>query len=203
MAGWNPSSMNRVAVIEADERPARDWMRQSLEQGNALAAAVLARQRFDQGRFRTLVDERLAVRPPTAFATGGVRTARGFDEAFTSVLNEYAERRAACVVVEDDLVRAGDPALNRSNLQSAFLGDRVVNWTDLGPGYCEDAIYTIQAGSSGYPLNAFLTFFSCEKLGLKKGHQLDSGVPNRVAESLVAVIVAAYDAESYLMWDAL
>lgn len=52
-------------------------------------------------------------------------------------------------------------------------------------------------GASGYPMNAFVTSASAEDLGLVDGADLDSGVAGGVVGSLLAVIVAGYDAETY------
>jgi hypothetical protein len=116
------------------------------------------------------------------------------------LLDELAGRGGSCVVVEDDAMRRLDPALSLPRVPpSAFIGDRVVHWTDLQPA--DEALMTIYAGASGYPRNAFVVAMSCAELGLAEGQALDETFADEVARSLVAVLVAAYDAESFLVWD--
>lgn len=54
---------------------------------------------------------------------------------------------------------------------------------------------------SGYPRNAFVVTRSADELGLADRQQAPDDFPNRVAESLSAVIVSVFDDESYLVWD--
>ena len=49
--------------------------------------------------------------------------------------------------------------------------------------------------------NAFVTSAPAEELVLVDGADLDSDVADAVVASLVAVIVAAYDAETYIIWE--
>lgn len=56
---------------------------------------------------------------------------------------------------------------------------------------------------SGYPRNAFVTALSAADLGLADRQQVPADFPERVVGSLLAVIVSAYDDETYLAWDQL
>jgi hypothetical protein len=56
-------------------------------------------------------------------------------------------------------------------------------------------------GSGDYPTNAFVTSASAGELGLVDGADLDSRMADRVVGSLLAVVVAAYDAETYIIWE--
>ncbi|HEV3320796.1 MAG TPA: hypothetical protein VG147_01240 [Solirubrobacteraceae bacterium] len=65
----------------------------------------------------------------------------------------------------------------------------------------EDAIIVVHRGSGGYPTNAFVTSASAEELGLVDGADLNSDIAVADVGSLVAVIVAAYDNETFLIWE--
>jgi hypothetical protein len=77
---------------------------------------------------------------------------------------------------------------------------KVVHWASLADG-AGAAITTLDRGSHGYPTNAFVTEASPKDLGLADGADLDSDFGGSVVASLVAVIVAAYDADSFPIWE--
>jgi GR25 family glycosyltransferase involved in LPS biosynthesis len=118
-----------------------------------------------------------------------------------SVLEKLAERGAACVVVEDDmrLKRHPKPSVD-GLLQTAFVGEQVFHWAGLESG-TEGAVTVLHRGSLGYPTNAFVTSASAGELGLVDGADLDSDIAGRVVGSLMAVVVAAYDNETYIIWE--
>jgi hypothetical protein len=86
-------------------------------------------------------------------------------------------------------------------LLTAFVGEQVLHWADLADG-AKAAILTVHRGSHGYPLNAFVTSMPASELGLVDGADLDSDIASAVVGSFVAVIVAAYDDETFLIWEA-
>jgi hypothetical protein len=143
-------------------------------------------------------DERLS-----QFRRGGVIDAASRPEVdllLGQMLDELAGRGGCCVVIEDDGMRRHYPALSLPGVPpSAFIGDRVVHWADLQPA--DEAIRTIYAGASGYPLNAFVVAKSCDDLRLAEGDALDETFADELARSLAGVLVAAYDAESFLIWE--
>lgn len=59
---------------------------------------------------------------------------------------------------------------------------------------------TIDRGASGYPLNAFVITKSSSDLGLVDGGDAPERLSQEVAASLLAIVVAAFDAESFLIW---
>jgi len=122
-------------------------------------------------------------------------------QALATVLATLAERGAACVVVEDELRSKRGPKANLGGLLlTAFAGEKVIHWAPLADDG-EAATLTLHRGSHGYPTNAFVTSASPGELGLEDGADLDSDIADAVVGSLVAVIVAAYDADSYLIWE--
>ncbi len=56
-------------------------------------------------------------------------------------------------------------------------------------------------GAFGYPLNAFITIKSAAELELVDRQQVPNNFLGEVAKSLMAVIVAAFDAETFMVWD--
>jgi hypothetical protein len=85
-------------------------------------------------------------------------------------------------------------------LQTAFVGEQVFHWAGLESG-AEGAITVLHRGSLGYPTNAFVTSASAEALGLVDGADLDPDLAGPVVGSLLAVIVTAYDDETYIIWE--
>jgi hypothetical protein len=188
---------------EIDQAVALDWLRHSLGQGEVDVISLAARTSIEerQGHAYTLVPDTV---DPARLATprwGGVIGTRSAREALATVLDGLAERGAACLVVEDEvnLKRYPKPSLD-GLLKTAFVGEHVIHWAGLG-GSADDAIVVVHRGSGGYPTNAFVTSASAEELGLVDGADLDSRVGEAVVASLMAVIVAAYDAETYIIWE--
>ncbi|HEX3174294.1 MAG TPA: hypothetical protein VHQ43_08760 [Solirubrobacterales bacterium] len=190
-----------MKVIEANQDEARSWTERWLGAGHALSADVLANAPFGDGRFRTCVSDDVTPERLTKFEEGNMARTKEADEWLAQTLDELTVIGASCLVVEDDLSRPTDPALIRSEIPSAFIGDRVVSWSDLSPGNGEASVKAVMAVGSGYPRNAFVVSQSAANLGLDDRQQVPEDFPSKVAESLLAVIVAIFDAESYLIWD--
>ncbi len=141
---------------------------------------------------------RLAKPSEGAVITPGTGSAR---EALAGVLETLTERGAACVVVEDELSlrRHPKPSLD-GLLLTGFIGEKVIHWAGLEGG-AEDGRLAVDRGSGDYPTNAFVTSTSAGGLGLVDGADIDPDLADRVLGSLMAVIVAAYDAETYIIWE--
>jgi hypothetical protein len=186
---------------EIDKTIALDWLRYSLGQGEVISPAALKFIEEHEGHAYTLAPETVN---PALLATprsGGVIKTRAAREGLATVLETLDERGAACVVVEDELRLKRDPKPSLDGLLlTAFVGERVLHWADLADG-TDAAILTVDRGSHGYPLNAFVTSVSARKLGLVDDVDLHSDIGGAVVGSLVAVIVAAYDDETYIIWE--
>ena len=94
---------------------------------------------------------------------------------------------------------ASDPVVARDTDPMAFAGKRVLHWCDLRDGGQAGA-RTIIKGAHGHPLNAFVTNRSPAELGLLDRRPVPEELARLVAESLLAVVVAVYDGESFLIW---
>jgi hypothetical protein len=192
-----------VHPVEIDKAIALGWLRRSLGRGEVISPAALKFIAERDGRGWALVpetvDRALLSNPDSgAVITGDTGSPR---EALGRVLTMLAERGAACVVVENDLRLKRDPEPRQGDtLLTGYVGEKVIHWAQLADGPA-DAVCTIYRGASGYPTNAFVTSASAEALGLSDGADVDPDVADHVVESLLAVITAAYDAETYIIWE--
>jgi hypothetical protein len=187
---------------EVDHTIALDWLRYSLRQGEIVSPAALKFIEEREGYSYVLVPETIDPVQLSDLRHGMSGTGpTAAQQALVPVLKTLAERGATCVVVEDELSRKNDPKPSLDGLLlTMFVGDKVIHWADLSGG-TDAAILTLHRGSGGYPLNAFVTSASAEELGLVDGADLDSDIAGAAVGSLMAVIVAAYDAETFLIWE--
>jgi hypothetical protein len=194
---------NLPVPLAIDKTIALDWLRYSLGQGEVISPAALKFIEEHEGHSYALVPEtvdpaRLANPYDGAVITPGTGSPR---EALARVLTTLAERGGACTVVEDEMSEKGDanPSWG-GRLLTGFVGEKVIHWAGF-EGNVEDAIIAVDRGSGDYPTNAFVTSVSAQELGLVDGANLDHDIAGPVIGSLMAVIVAAYDAETYIIWE--
>jgi hypothetical protein len=192
---------NVVIPTEIDKTVALDWLRYSLGQGEVVSPVALKFIEGHEGHAYTLapdmVDRALLASP----RSGGVTRTGAARDGLAKVLEGLAERGAACVVVEDELSLKRDPKPSLDGLLlTGFVGEKVIHWASLAGG-ANNAIVAVHRGASGYPTNAFVTSASAQELELVDGADRDSDIAGRVVGSLMAVIVAAYDAETFLIWE--
>jgi hypothetical protein len=190
-----------VIPTEIDQSVALDWLRYSLGQGEVISPAALKVVEEREGHAYTLAPETVDPARLASPSSGGVTGTSAAREALASVLTTLAERGTACVVVEDELRLRRDPKPSLDGLLlTAFVGEQVIHWAGLEGGP-EDAIVAVDRGSHGYPTNVFVTSASAEALGLVDGADLDPDIAGPVVGSLMAVVVAAYDDETYIIWE--
>lgn len=189
-----------MTVIEVNREKARSWTEQWLNAGHAVSAAVLSIAPFHSGIFRTFIGDEVAKEGLPNFESGWAVNVGEARRWLAETLDEQALRGAKCLIVEDDLSRPTDPALLRSDIPSAFIGDRVVSWCDVNPQNGAAAVDRVMYVGSGYPRNAFVVNKSAAELGLIDRQQVSAEFAQQVAASLLAVIVSIFDAESYLVW---
>jgi hypothetical protein len=192
-----------VIPIEIDQTVALEWLHHSLGQGEVEVISSQALQVIEERRGRAYTLAPVTV-DPARLATprwGGVAGTGGAQAALAKVLEGLAERGAACLLVEDEAnwKRYPKPSLD-GLLLTAFVGEQVLHWADLADG-TEAAILTVHRGSGGYPTNVFVTSASAEELRLVDGADLDLDIAGSIVGSLMAVIVAAYDDETYIIWE--
>jgi len=185
-------------IVEAPREEACHWLSGSLRAGFDLSGAVLAAEPFRSGRFQAIVSTNFQ-RSTFDYRVGGVIGQEGAREKLAHLLATLDGRNGGLALVEDDLRRRSDEAILRRNEPSSFIGDRVIHWTDMAAP--EDQLAeTIAHGASGYPLNAFVVTKSSSELGLVDGGDAPGNLAQEVATNLLAIVVAAFDAESFLIW---
>lgn len=191
----------RLQFQELPHQQGRDWVVQSLSNGHEVSAAVLAATPLASGRFLALVSPQVTDERDTHLEEGGVTDSKSADAALTSLLDGLITGPAGCVVVEDDALRRADPAVALGELPTAFIGEHVLHWYDFASSSNSDAATVIRAGATGYPLNAFVLTRGSHDLGLVQGASLPRSFAAEVAQNLAAVIVSAFDAETFVIWD--
>jgi hypothetical protein len=186
---------------DIDLTVALGWFRYSLGQGDVISPQALKIVEKRQGHSYTLAPDTVDPARLAKPHESGLIGTRSAQKGLAVVLDTLAERGAACVVVEDELHLKRDPKADLDGLlPTAFVGERVLHWSNLTGG-TEAAIIVLHRGSHHYPLNAFVTSASEDELGLVNSADLDCDIAGAVVRSLVAVIVAAYDAESFMIWE--
>lgn len=146
-----------VKVQILDSGIAQDWIRGSLAQGSllsmvmterlpALLVAVLMIPRYTDPGARLRLDNHGRGYSPTEV-----------DRVAAQFFHALAACGAQTLVVEDDLARRGDQHLTGD---VAFVDGRVIRWTVLEEGSNAAAVRLLRTGSSGYPLNAFVSILA-------------------------------------------
>jgi len=162
---------------------------------------VLQTAPLRHGRIRAIVPANTPLPLRIDLDEGGIVKAAAANGILAGLLEDMIVSGATTIFIEDSALRRGDPALARADTPVAFLGDKVIRWCELRPGSGSAAVRAVRAGSSGYPLNAFVTGSSATSLGLVDGTAVPNGLASQVVNSLLAVVVSAFDAESFLVWD--
>ena len=193
--------MTEMRLIDLPELAAREWLRDSLLQGHEISAAMLSSGRIDTGRLAAIIPADTDSDRRTKFETGGLVPGSSGTLAEEKLVIDLVARGARCVVIEDELAERTDPWIERTRIESAFIGDRVVHWHELTPKSGADACAAVKTRSSGYPTNAFVTTTTAAELELSRGQALSDVFASSVVRSTIAVLVAAYDAESFVVWD--
>ena len=175
--------------FEIDAQAARSWVEDSLLQGSVLAGALVGS--LNDASYWLLgtgsADGDAFTDPDFERSGGFVGSAVETD--LYAALDSLAALGARGLLVEDDSARRGDP-VRRGPL--AYVGDRVVRWCAIDDTEQVSALLR----SSAYPLTAMVVSSDPVDLGCAQGHDLDVA---SVAGALIALIVAAFDAETYLV----
>lgn len=176
-----------------DAAQARRWVQRSLAQGALLSHEVAA----EVGRF--VVATLLA---PAGHSAGGLDdVGRGIrSEDADAIALSYLRTRhphGGCLLVEDDLALPGDPSLVDQPGDYSVVDGRILRWADLdAPG--DLLAWTLRAGSSRFPLNAFVAPVTASQAGLLPGAEVRDAVVAGIASQVVAIIVSVFDAEAYV-----
>jgi hypothetical protein len=181
------------AGAPVDAAAARRWVQRSLAQGALLSHDIAAE--IDRFIVATLLA------PPRY--DGGVLddVGRGIPgaEADATALAYLTTRFpvTGCLLVEDDLALPGDPSLRDQPGRYSVVDGRILRWADLDAP-AELLAWTLRAGSSRFPLNAFVLPMSASQVGLMPGAEIGDAALAAIARQVVAVIVSVFDAEAYV-----
>lgn len=178
-----------MSGFEIDAQWARSWVEDSLLQGSVLAGGLVGS--LDGASYWLLgtgsVDGNVFTDPD--FERSGGFAGGEVERDLSAAVDSLAALGALGLLVEDDSARRGDP-VRRGPV--AYVGDRVVRWCAIDDTEQVSALLR----SAAYPLNAMVVSSDPVDLGCTQGHDLDvSSVPG----ALIALIVAAFDAEAYLV----
>jgi hypothetical protein len=186
----NVSNVGRLL----DRESVIDWVRGSLAQGSTLS--MLMSERLTSLPVALLVAPSVMAHreTPRLDEHGRGYSAAETDRRAAALLDGVRARGARLLVVEDDLARRGDLALEGN---FAFVDDRVVRWAELDDGAAA-AVALMRSGSSGYPLNAFASNLSARELGLMPRSQLQPANLSAMVESAAVILASVYDAEAYV-----
>lgn len=185
-------------AIDLAKNEGRNWFEESLGGGFGVSAAVLASISFDIGRFFAFVSSDM---DPEQIKFPGYPDVRGGGPALALYLDDLTSGKDLCLLIEDEAAERGDPNIEEWSVPSAFIGDRVVHWFDLKPGSGAAAMSAINESSSGYPLNAFVVTRTSTELGLVNRGSLANDIVDTIASSILAIVVAAFDATSFAVWE--
>ncbi len=190
----------KAALREVDQLTANEWIASSLQQGHELSAATLARIDLSNGHSRAIM-----LSDSIDFSDSGwVRRGDAHRTLFTYLLG-LAIKGDICLVVEHEFASRGDAWLSKKDystgISTGYVDDHVLFWTSLDPNNIDLAIETITVGSDGYPTNCFVASVNNELMNTFIDKSLPNDVIDKIAESIVALVIGAFDAESYVVWE--
>ena len=192
-------SGNETALLGSglpfDTEIAREWVRNSLSRGTSLAAAALPLLELP-GRATVLV-------PRASEMQNGLATDLSLGQSISTdeadkLAGEFlgdAERKGARTLIVEDIASKDDPNLGD---HVAFMGKRVLSWAELS--HSLHAAWILRVRANGYPLNAFVSDSTVAQLGVRDGQEVRADFIEGVVTSLRCIVVAAFDAETFLIW---
>jgi hypothetical protein len=175
-----------------------NWVRRSLEHGRSFSTAVLERVDLAHGFVLTLLPSDTDPKDALHFESGDfgrIRTGIAVAERLRVVAGSNAS-----LVVEHEFASPGDPFLEKHPLDWFAAGSDICQWIRLDRSLEEIAAF-MQRSSSGYPMNGFL-IPEPESQMFRRGI-LDQERFLDLADFAVAIVVGAYDATGYLVWQPL
>lgn len=175
------------------------WVRASLAEGRTVAAAVSAAVDLDAGTAVALVPGDTEEARAAGLEAGGVTNLFAAIDPLDDLLAEAAGAGPATLVVEDAYALPTDGwVADRRPDDVAVAGEVVVHWLALPADRGAAGRFLLRKGG-GYPTNAFVVGRPPAELGLAPMAAVPD-LPAAVAGRVEAIVVAAYDAESVVVW---
>ncbi|MFN8524649.1 MAG: hypothetical protein U0821_16250 [Chloroflexota bacterium] len=207
--------MPESSGLEAINGPALDWLLRSLQSRRTVSKRVAERVDLPLGALSALLPRDIDVRSVVDFEHGGQFSRAGpdsaeeserrhaFENAEHSMVLDLARRtRAASLLAEDELLPSTDPPRCDGLCVLMHADSTRIHVASVGALGTRDAWRRFVAHSSGgYPRNAFLTAYPPEEL-LARANDTDAhGLVAAVGESMLAILVGAFDDESWVVWE--
>lgn len=199
--------MTRPIGLPIERARAAEWMRKSLIEGSPLSQAIAyAVNRDETAEFIVLVDESHAHDIQRDFeGSYGISSPRSH-ELLGALLLQLAELHGAVTVfLEDEFWRPRNRGKSTVVPPEPviYVGDRQLLYLTVGRG--QTAVAHSQVGdmmcwSSGWPSNSFVCAGSADTYSVRPGESLSSESQQAILDGVVAASVAAFHAETYVVW---
>lgn len=175
----------------------RDWLISKLRIGGGLAQTALRVGAGDGGTFVPIVGTR-SEWPDGPFTDSAGARQVDSDNQLTVQLRSWFAERSAYLIVEDDLALPDDPAVAERAEDTFVIGNDVYHYLQLDQQSLDGASDFVRRGASGYPTIAFV--LSAFERPDTANSASDADTLNRMANTVLAALVSAYDDEGYLGW---
>ena len=175
-----------------------DWVRQALVAGRDLSQAVLAHLNLAAGSAHTYLPAGWLRVSRTNLEHGAFHDSELATMSSTAAIESFLTA-PGLVVVESDVARPGDASVARRANETLRHGDTVLFWTRAAGTRPSDLEHFVSRGGSGYPTNAFL-LAGHEAASFNPIEAVDDQELLDLAARVRAVLVNAFDAESYVVW---
>ena len=162
----------------------------SLSAGHWLSSAFKDRLKDAQVSYSYIAPEDVELRNPRE---GGVMSGAGANEALARWLRSYS---GCYLLIEDELARLGDSALDAVHDPRLSLDDRVAFFGALVDGEEVQAVELLRRSTTGRPTNAFIVVADPYAFTEKPMKRTDA---DSLIASASAAVFAIFDAESFLL----
>jgi hypothetical protein len=178
-----------------DPRMAELYVRNSLAQGTYLARRLLL-DLWSPGVALLMTPPEYGDGRIDPLESGKEISALRASQTAINFFTRLGARSIKTLIVESEIEGRDKPF---RGADVAYIGDRIYRWLDLQDNG-EEAIQLLWRGSSGYPLNAFLSSQSSGKLGLQVDTEINEEGQLQIINSTQAIVVSAFDGEVFLAW---
>lgn len=189
-----------ATAVDVTGGTALEWVRDSLRRGGSIAKHALSVPGSKPGRFFVIAPAEPEFRVG-ALAEGGVIRSSVADVALAKEIDDLKKSGARVLWIEDNLRLPGDRALKEHFSHYRVIEGSVVHWQLLSATDGTEAVKLIRTASNGYPLNAFIGWTRPDTADTKDRDSEDFAA--EIGSVRLSIIVSAFDAESFLMWNAI
>lgn len=186
------------ALKELDLSRGLRWVRDSLSRGGGASAAVLERNLLERGAVWAILPDNYDLEAERSIDHGGVTSSEVADAGLANALVRLGVDTRT-VLLEDELALPGDKDLLATRGEGLWIYQgQILRTLDI-ESTTTSVVGFLRSGSSGYPTNAFML-----NTRLDPRPQMPATLgPHELCQALnglLAVTVAAFDAETWLIW---